>query len=183
MSDEELLWGTPESLDERIEELRRDHPGWSQRVFLLYAIHQYREIDAARRAGRPEVLDDICTPGCIAALKKADAPIDIPVDIQGAQVCAVTEEGEFDLIDVRFIGERKRGAEGPGETIDYLRFERYRYEHSTDSETGFSESCKRCGGKIDPTSDWKCRYCDQRVNEQSSGWMVQKVMSQGDYVA
>jgi hypothetical protein len=182
MSDEELLWGTPESLDERIEELRRDHPGWSQRVFLIYALEQYREIDVARRAGRAGDLTDICTPGCIESLKKEPRTLDIPVNIQGAQICSIREEGEFDLIDVRFIGERKKGTEGPGEVIDYLRFERYRYEHATDSETGVSESCGRCGGAIDPTSDWKCRYCDQRVNEQSSGWMVQKVMSQATYV-
>lgn len=182
MGDEELLWGTPESLDERVEELRRDHPGWSQRVFLMYALEQYREIDTARRAGRPENLPDVCTKGCIDALKKTEPIINIPVDIQGVQICSISEEGEYDLIDVRFIGDRKRGADGPGEIIDYLRLERYRYEHSTDSETGFSETCSRCGGKIDPTTDWKCHYCDQRVNEQSTGWMVQKVMSQATYV-
>ena len=182
MSDEELLWGTPESLDERIEELKREHPGWSHRVFLLYALDQYREIDVARRAGRPGVLADICTPGCIKVLEKEDSVINIPVRIQGVQMCAVSEDAEYDLIDVRFIGERKKGLEGPGEIIDYLRFERYRYEQSTDGETGFSETCGRCGGKIDPTTDWKCRYCDQRVNEQSTGWMVQKVMSQATYV-
>lgn len=183
MSDEQLLWGTPESLDEKIEELKRSHTGWSQRVFLIYALDQYREIDAARRAGRQGDLSDMCTPGCIEALKKEAAPVNIPVSVQGVQISEVSSDGEYDLIDMRFIGERKDGDRGPGEIIDYLRFQRYRYEHSTDSETGFSETCGRCGGIVDPTTDWKCRYCDQRVNEQSSGWMVQKVMSQGNYIA
>ncbi len=181
MSDEDLIWGTPDDLEERIEALRRNHPGWSQRIFLLYALEQFRELDYNWRQGRPDDAADALTPGCLEALKNTEPPLNIPFRIQGIQLAAVGEEGEYDFIDVRFIGDRQQDDVGPGETIKYARFVRYRYEHSTDGETSMGESCPRCGGPVDPTSDWKCRYCDQKVNEESSGWLIEKVMDQGKY--
>ena len=183
MFDEELLWGTSAGVEEALTELARNHLGWSERVFLLYALAQYRELDHARRRGQANALTDFCTPTCIEALREAATPLDIPVEIQGVQIVGVGAEGDYDTIDIKFFGDRVAEGVGPGETIDYLRLARYRYEQSTDSETGVSETCSRCGGAIDPTSDWKCRYCDQMINEQSTGWLIEKVMDQGDYVA
>ena len=183
MPDEELLWGTTEEVTEALEEVKLNHPGWSDRVFLLYTLAQYRDLDYARRRGQTAGLTDVCTPACVEALRQAPAPPDIPLDVQGIQIIAIGSEGDYDTIDVKIISDRNAGGVGPGEVIDYLRLARYRYEQSTDGETGVSETCGRCGGAIDPTSDWKCRFCDQLINAQSTGWMIEKVMNQGDYVA
>jgi hypothetical protein len=183
MNEEELLWGSSGEVEQELEELRRNHPGWSARVFLLYALDQYRELDYARRRNQPDAMADVCTPSCLESLRHSDRPMNIPVEVKGAQIVATGVEGDYDTIDVKFFGERlDADGVGPGETIDYLRLSRYRFEHSSDSETGLTESCGRCGGAIDPTTDWKCRFCDQLVNEQSSGWQIEKVMDQGDYV-
>ncbi len=183
MADEELLWGTTEEVGEALEELKLNHPGWSDRVFLLYTLAQYRDLDYARRRGQCAGLSEMCTPACVAVLCQAARQIDIPVDVQGIQIIAVRPEGDYDTIDVKIIGERSANGVGPGDVIEYLRLARYRYEQSTEGETGVSETCGRCGGAIDPTSDWKCRFCDQLINAQSTGWMIEKIMNQGDYVA
>jgi hypothetical protein len=182
MADEDLIWGTSEELGEFIEGLKHNHPGWSQHIFLFFALHIFRELDYSWRRGHVDNLTDDLTPACLEALQKAKPPLNIPLEIQGVQLAAIGEEGEYDTIDVRYMGSRSQDGVGPGETITYLRFIRYRFEHFTDAETGMVESCPRCGGRIDPTADWICHYCDQKVNEQSSGWLVQKVMDQGNYV-
>ncbi|MFA5867359.1 MAG: hypothetical protein WC891_05280 [Actinomycetota bacterium] len=182
MGDEDLIWGTSEELEGAIENLKHNHPGWSQHIFLLYALYVFRELDYAWRQGHLDNLTDDMTTSCLEALKKAPPPPNIPLDVQGLQLAAIGEEGEYDTIDVRYMGNRRQGGEGPGETITYLKFIRYRFEHATDAATGMAETCPRCGGRIDPTADWICHYCDQKVNEQSSGWLVQKVMDQGNYV-
>ena len=121
------------------------------------------------------------TSACLEGMRGEKRPIDIPIDLEGAQIAAVKQEGEFDVIDVRFVGERMKDGVGPGEVIDYLRFSRYRFEHATDSETGLTERCPRCGGEIDITSDWHCRFCGAPVNEQSSGWRIERVMDFRNY--
>jgi hypothetical protein len=181
MRDEDLIWGTPEALDEDLEKLQRSHTGWSERIFMLRAIDRYRELDHARRKGHPDNLEDDLTSACLEGLRGEKRPIDIPIDLQGAQIAAIKQEGEFDVIDVRFVGERLRDGIGPGEVIDILRFSRYRFEHTTDSETGLTESCPRCGGEIDATTDWRCRFCDALINEQSSGWRIERVMDFRNY--
>jgi len=183
MDDEELIWGMPEELESAIEELNRNHPGWSQRVFLIYALQQYRDLDFARRRGNPDIVAEFLTPACLEALRDMPALPDIPIGVDGVQIAAVFEEGDYDAIDVRFIGQRGKDGAGTGAAYDYLRFVRYRYEQSTDGMTGETDRCPRCGGEIDATSDWKCRYCDQLVNPQSTGWLIEKVMDQGNYVA
>jgi hypothetical protein len=182
MEDEELLWGTSEEIDGLLEELKRNHAGWSLHIFLLYALYVFREVDYAWRRGNLDNLTDLLTPACLEIMRKAKPPLNIPLEIQGVQLAGIGEEGEYDTLDVRFMGNRMQDGVGPGETITYLRFTRYRFEHTTDGETGMAETCPRCGGLIDPTADWVCHYCDQKVNEQSSGWLVTKVMDQGNYV-
>lgn len=182
MDDEDLLWGTVEEVEEAEEGLKHNHPGWSQHIFLLYALYVFRELDYAWRQGHLDNITDYLTPGCLEEVRKSPPPLNIPLDIQGLQLAAIGEEGEYDTIDVRFMGSRLQNGVGPGETISYLRFIRYRFEHSTDAASNMGETCPRCGGAVDPTADWKCHYCDQRVNEQSSGWLVTKVMDQGNYV-
>jgi hypothetical protein len=182
MEDEDLLWGTSEEIEGAEEALKRNHPGWSQNIFLRYALFVFRELDYAWRQGHLSDITDYLTPGCLEAVRKSPPPLNIPLDVQGVQMAALGEEGEYDTIDVRFIGERIKDGVGPGETMSYLRFIRYRFEHATDAATGVRETCSRCGGIIDPVNDWKCHYCDQKVNEQSSGWLVTKVMDQGNYV-
>ncbi len=182
MDDEDLLWGTSEDLEGAVEDLEHNHPGWSQHIFLLYALYVFKELDFSWRQGHLDNRTEDLTPGCLEALKKQSPPPNIPLEVQGVQLAAIGEEGEYDTVDVRYMGNRKQDGVGPGETITYLRFIRYRFEHATESETGLTETCPRCGGRIDPTADWICHYCDQKVNEQSSGWLVQKVMDQGNYV-
>jgi hypothetical protein len=182
MDDEDLFWGTSEELEDKVEELKHNHPGWAQHVFMLFALYVFRELDYAWRQGHLENLTDELTPSCMETLQKAKPPPNMPLEVQGLQLSAIGQEGDFDTIDVRFIGDRQKNGAGPGETITYLRFTRYRFEHATDAETGMIESCPRCGGRIDPTTDWICHYCDQKINEESSGWLVQKVMDQGNYV-
>lgn len=183
MLDDELFWGTPEDLESAIEELRRNHPGWSQRVFLLFALEQFRELDHARRRRQIDAMTDYLVADLIEDLRREPPVIDIPIKIEGVQIAAVFEDGEYDVVDVRFVGERVNEGQGPGSVYEYLRFIRPRYEHTTDGETGVSDRCLRCGGSIDSAADWKCRYCDQLVNEQSSGWLISRVMDQGTYVS
>lgn len=182
MGDEDLFWGTSEELEGAVEDLQHNHPGWSQHIFLLYALSVFRELDYAWRQRHLDNLTDELTASCLEALLEAEPPLNIPLEVQGVQLGAIGQEGDFDTIDVRFIGNRQNDGVGQGEMITYLRFIRYRYESATDAATGMIETCPRCGGKIDPTADWICHYCDQKVNEQSSVWLVQKVMDQGNYV-
>ena len=182
MSDEDLFWGTAGEAEEAVEDLKRNHPGWSQHIFLLYALNIFRDLDYAWRQGHLDDLTEDLTPGCLEALQKEQPMLNIPLEVQGVQLSAVGQEGDYDTIDVRFIGDRQKEGIGPGETITYLRFTRYRYEHATDAADGMIETCPRCGGRIDPTADWICHYCDQKINEESSGWLVQSVMDQGNYV-
>lgn len=183
MIEEAIIWSTPEEIEEELDDLRQNHPRWSERIFLHYVADAHLRIDHARRSGRLDLIKQFMTANCFDRLRKAleerGGLLDLkPLDLQGVQIEKVGEEGVNDFIDVRFVSEREKNL-----LIEHYRFIRSRYEEAAGLEAPGTSTdvCPHCGAKIVLTDEWECEYCGTILAEQSVGWTIEAMMKEGEY--
>lgn len=187
MIDDLILWGTPEELETEVDELRRSHPQWSEHLFLSWAADSYRDIDYARRKRDPGFVEHLMTGEFWQAFAKRATNkqikvIDQPLDVQGVQIVWIGTEGDDDVIDVRFVGERRDEAGKLVPSAEFVTFIRPHYEHFNEpTAVVWSGRCPNCSGEVDLENDWRCARCGHNLAEQTTGWKISAIRAEKDY--
>ncbi len=182
-----VIWGIPEALEWELDTLRINHPRWSDEVFLSWAKQTYEDTDYARRKHDAGLVQDLMTDEFFPLFKKKAEDrrtdfIDRPLDVQGLQIVNIGSDGENDIIDVKFVGERLSVKGKAREVVEYASFTRPHYERFTDrSAADWNGTCPKCFAALPTEHVWRCPYCGQNVAEQSTGWKIRKIIAEKEY--